>query len=139
MNASNLPTINASLNGLASIFLLLGYISIKNNKPLIHRKCMILALISSALFLTTYLTYHFMVPGPTKYQGTGIWRTVYFTVLLTHTPLATLIVPFCIMATIYAFRGNYVKHKKITRWLWPAWMYVSVTGVIIYLMLYVIK
>ena len=137
MNISFLPTINASLNALAALFLTLGYLSVKRSNLRAHRNFMVLALISSALFLTSYLTYHFLVPGPTKYQGEGIWRLVYFTILLTHTPLATIIVPFCIMAVYQAVMGNYIKHKKITRWLWPMWMYVSFTGVIIYLMLYV--
>jgi len=98
---------------------------------------MMAALIASALFLCSYITYHYLIPGAvTRYQGVGFWRVIYFMILLTHTPLATIIVPFCIMAVIHAVRGNFSAHVKITRWLLPTWMYVSVTGVLIYVMLY---
>jgi len=98
---------------------------------------MIAALAASFVFLCSYLTYHYLHPGVTRYQGEGLLRIVYFTILLTHTPLAVLIVPFCLTAVYHAIKGNFEKHTRITRWLFPVWMYVSVTGVIIYLMLYV--
>ena len=93
------------------------------------------ALIASTLFLGFYLTYHLSV-GTTRYQDEGISRIIYFTILLTHTPLAVAIVPFSLMAVYHALRGNFVSHTRITRWLFPVWLYVSVTGVLIYLMLY---
>lgn len=98
---------------------------------------MMTALAASFLFLCSYLTYHFLHQGLTRYQGEGIWRFIYFFILLTHTPLAAVIVPFCIAAVYFAFKGNFKKHTAITVWLLPVWMYVSLTGVLIYLMLYV--
>ena len=134
------PTINASLNALAGIFLFTGWRYIKQGKRNEHRICMILALISSTVFLICYVTYHALKHGVvTKYQGQGILRPIYFFILSTHTPLAVIIVPFCIAAVVFAVKGNFRSHTKITKWLYPTWMYVSVTGVIIYLMLYVFK
>lgn len=134
------PTVNASLNLLAGILLFCGWLAIKRGGKALHRKFMVAALMSSTLFLICYVTYHAMLHGVvTKYPGLGIKRFLYFTVLLTHTPLAMLIVPFIIMAVRYALRGEYAKHTRITRWLLPVWMYVSVTGVIIYVMLYIVR
>lgn len=133
-----LPTVNASLNFLAGIFLVSGYRAIKSGNRDLHTKLMICALVASTVFLASYLTYHFLTPGPNKYQGEGVMRFIYFTILLTHTPLAAIIVPFCIAAVVFAIKGNYAAHVKITKWLFPAWMYVSVTGVLIYLFLYVL-
>jgi putative membrane protein len=135
----HLPTLNATLNGLAAVFLLLGWraIKAKNKDQKTHTRCMIAALICSALFLCSYITYHILVPGVTRYQGQGVLRWTYFFILGTHTPLAMIIVPFCIMAVVHAARRNFEKHVRITRWLMPVWLYVSVTGVIIYYMLYI--
>ncbi|MCB9771812.1 MAG: DUF420 domain-containing protein [Candidatus Omnitrophica bacterium] len=134
------PTINASLNLLAGILLFCGWIAIKRGNKTVHQRFMVAALLSSTLFLICYVTYHSMLHGVvTKYPGLGIKRFFYFTVLLTHTPLAMLIIPFIIMAVRYALRGEFVKHTRITRWLLPVWMYVSVTGVIIYVMLYIVR
>jgi len=129
------PTINASLNLTAAIFLLLGYGAVRRKDIVRHRQYMVTALCASALFLVCYLTYHYL-HGSTHYQHHGILRIIYFFILLTHTPLAALIVPFIIAAVFFALKGNFTAHVKITRWLWPTWMYVSVTGVIIYIMLY---
>ena len=137
MHPPLLPTINASLNASAGIFLLLGGIAIKNKDRIKHRKMMLCAFTCSALFLCTYLYYHLSSRGISHYQGKGILRAIYFIVLGTHTPLAVLIVPFIIMAIRHALRGEFEKHKRITRWLYPTWGYVSVTGVIVYLMLYI--
>lgn len=131
------PTINASLNALAGVFLFAGWIAIKKGNRDLHKKLMIAAFSSSALFLCSYLYYHLTSQGITRYQGTGLARVSYFLVLGTHTPLAGLIVPFILMAIFYALKGEYEKHKRITRWLYPSWIYVSITGVIIYLMLYI--
>ena len=138
MDLSVFPKINASLNALAGCFLILGWLSIKRGLRVVHKKFMVCALISSTAFLASYLYYHAHV-GTTRYQGKGILRGIYFFILGTHTPLAVLIVPFAIAAVIYAVKGNYAKHTAITRWLWPTWVYVSMTGVIIYFMLYVFK
>ena len=138
MDFKFLPTLNATLNALAGIFLFLGWRAIKAGKKDVHRKMMINAFISSTLFLISYVTYHALKHGVvTHYQKQGILRVIYFTILGTHTPLAMIIVPFAIMALRYALKGNFQKHTQITRWLLPIWMYVSVTGVIIYLMLYI--
>ncbi len=137
MNPPFLPTLNASLNALAGILLFCGWIAIKQGKRELHKKFMIAAFTSSTLFLVSYLYYHFTSAGITRYKGTGLLRTAYFIVLGTHTPLATLIVPFILMALWYAYKGKFDKHVKITRWLYPTWVYVSITGVIVYLMLYI--
>ena len=137
MTTPLLPTINASLNAMAGIFLFLGWLAIKKGRQEIHKRCMISALVSSTLFLISYVTYHILIHGVTRYQGQGIVRPIYFFILLTHTPLAVIIVPFCLTAVYHAVKGNFQAHTKITRWLWPTWMYVSVTGVLIYLMLYI--
>ncbi len=134
-----LPTINASLNALAGIFLIGGFLAIKRKDVNIHKKCMLMAFASSALFLCTYVYYHATTHILTRYQGHGIKRGIYFFILGTHTPLAVLIVPFIIMAIRYALRGEFIKHTNITRWLYPTWVYVSTTGVLIYLMLYVFR
>lgn len=136
MDIAVFPTINATLNLLAGIFLCLGYKAIKNGDQTKHRKFMIAALCMSVLFLISYLTYHYL-HGSTKYTKEGFIRIVYFTILITHTPLAVLVVPFCITAVYFAIKGEFRKHVRITKWLYPVWMYVSVTGVVIYLMLYV--
>ncbi|MFA5060080.1 MAG: DUF420 domain-containing protein [Candidatus Omnitrophota bacterium] len=133
----HLPTINASLNALAGIFLFLGWRAIRKGDQAGHKKFMICALITSMVFLVSYITYHALSSGPTRYHGQGILRWIYFFILGTHTPLAALVVPCSIAAVWQAIRGNLTLHTKITKWLLPVWMYVSVTGVIIYLMLYV--
>ena len=138
MHPPLLPTINASLNASAGIFLILGGIAIKNKDRIRHRMLMLCAFTCSTLFLCAYLYYHLTSRGISHYQGRGIIRTIYFIVLGTHTPLAVVIVPFIIMAIRHALRGEYAKHTAITRWLYPTWLYVSVTGVIVYLMLYIL-
>ena len=137
MSLPLLPTINASLNGLAGIFLILGFLAIRLKNREAHKKFMMCAFVSSVLFLCAYLYYHLTSRGITHYQGRGIKRAIYFFILGTHTPLAVFIVPFIVMAIRYALRGEFTKHTKITRWLYPTWLYVSITGVLIYLMLYI--
>ena len=132
------PTLNACLNGFAGVMLLFGWRAIKANQRERHRYFMIAAVVSSVLFLCSYVTYHVLKEGVvTRYEGEGILRLVYFSILLTHTPLAVLIVPFVIRAVWLALKGEYKRHARITRWLLPVWLYVSVTGVVIYLMLYI--
>ena len=134
-----MPSINASLNGLAGIFLLLGFIAIRRKDRQQHKRMMLAAIVSSGLFLSCYLYYHSTTHLLTTYQGNRIWRSIYFFVLSTHTPLAVLILPFIFLAVKYALKGEFDKHVRITKWLYPTWMYVSVTGVLVYLMLYVFK
>lgn len=140
MNIPIFPTINAFLNLTAGIFLVCGWLAIRKKKQQLHKRFMIAAMFSSALFLVSYLSYHAMMHGVvTKYEGQGFSRILYFTILLTHTPLATLIVPFSIIAVRHGLKGQWDKHTRITRWLLPVWLYVSVTGVLIYVMLYICR
>jgi putative membrane protein len=133
-----LPTVNALLNGLSTILLTLGWMAIRTKDRARHKKFMIAAMISSTLILTIYVLNRILVGGFTRYEGQGILRPIYFTILVTHTPLAMVILPASITALWHAFHGNFVKHVKITRWLLPVWLYVSVTGVLIYVMLYIL-
>lgn len=137
MSVADLPKLNALLNATAAVLLCLGYLAIRKGRTAQHRNFMVAALCVSTAFLASYVTYHYTVQGVTRYQGEGLMRVVYFAILLTHTPLATLMTPFIMAAVWFAFRGQFDRHVKITRRLWPVWMYVSVTGVAIYLMLYV--
>ncbi|TAK97776.1 MAG: DUF420 domain-containing protein [Verrucomicrobia bacterium] len=136
MSLNDLPAFNASFNGLAAVFLSFGFYFIKHRNRAAHQKCMVAALISSALFLAGYLTYHFTVHGVTKFVNPPWFRPFYLTLLLTHTVLAVVIVPLILVTLIRALRERFDAHRKIARWTWPLWMYVSVTGVIIYLLLY---
>jgi putative membrane protein len=131
-----LPTINASLNALAAILLFLGRRAIKAGKPETHKKIMLGAFAVSAVFLACYLSYHY-THGSTKYPGTGVLKAFYFLVLVPHIILATGMVPFIIAALVCALRQRFEMHKRIVKWIWPVWMYVSVTGVLVYLMLYI--
>ena len=131
----DLPALNASLNALSTVLLVTGYVLVRQRKLIAHRNVMIAALVCSVLFLTSYLIYHAQV-GSVKFQGQGTARTVYFTVLLTHTVLAAL-VPFLAVITVWrAYRKQYARHARIARWTLPIWLYVSVTGVVVYWMLY---
>jgi len=130
-----LPVINATLNGTSGVLLLIGRSLIKNGRMAAHRAVMIAALVSSSLFLTSYLYYHYHV-GSIRFQGHGWWRPLYFTILISHTTLAIVIVPMVIITLSRALRQRYASHRAIARWTFPLWLYVSVTGVIVYLMLY---
>jgi putative membrane protein len=136
MTLRDLPTVNASLNGLAAVLLLCGWIAIKKGRRDLHRNFMIAALAASALFLGCYLYYH-AHHLTTRYQGQGIARYIYFFILGTHVPLAMVVLPASLVAVRFAMKGRFDRHVRVTRWLWPVWMYVSVTGVLVYLMLYV--
>lgn len=130
-----LPTVNASLNGTAALLLLAGFLAIKRKNVALHKKLMLAAFSCSVLFLISYLVYHSQV-GSRHFTGQGGWRTFYFALLLTHTVLAA-IVPFgAVLALRRALRNEFDQHRRLTRWVWPIWMYVSVTGVVIYWMLY---
>jgi len=136
MTIHDLPAVNASLNALATVFLTLGFIFIKRQRKEAHRNCMIAAFLTSTIFLACYLTYHFSVTAVTKFQGQGVVRPIYFFILITHIILAVVIVPMILMTMSRALKARWEHHKKIARWTWPLWMYVSVTGVVVYLMLY---
>ena len=132
-----LPTINACLNATAAVLLFLGWRFIKKGDREAHRKCMMAAVGVSSIFLACYLYYHY-THEETKFAGVGFIRTIYFLILIPHVILATAMVPFVFTALWFARKQQFEKHRKVTRILWPVWMYVSVTGVIIYLMLYVL-
>jgi len=136
MTFNDLPALNAALNGSSAVFLTVGFISIRRRNQAAHRNCMIAALCASVLFLTSYLTYHFAVHGVTRFREPEWFRPIYLALLLTHTVLAAAMVPMIIITLSRAFRQRFERHKAIARWTWPLWMYVSVTGVLIYLLLY---
>ncbi len=135
------PVINATLNGLSAVLLYIGRGFIKRRKMSAHRNMMIAAFISSVLFLTSYLYYHISLrlhggSGSVHFQGQGWARPVYFTILISHTILAVVIVPLVIITLSRGLRSRFDKHRAIARWTDPLWLYVSVTGVVIYFMLY---
>ena len=130
-----LAPLNAVLNGCATLLLAAGFMFIKRRNVRAHRACMLSAMGVSAVFLTSYLTYHYQV-GNVRFGGQGWIRPVYFAILIPHVILAGLIVPLALVTIYFALRGNFTRHRKIARWTWPLWMYVSVTGVVIYFMLY---
>ena len=130
-----LPHLNACLNATSAILLFSGWRFIKAHNVAAHRACQISALIVSLLFLTSYLTYHYN-HGTTRFQGTGLARPIYFTILTSHTILAIVIVPLVALTFFRAFRADFVRHRRIARITLPLWLYVSITGVIVYLMLY---
>jgi uncharacterized membrane protein YozB (DUF420 family) len=135
MTIAQLPALNAFLNSASAALLIVGYLLIRRRRTRAHRACMIAAFLTSTLFLMSYLTYHYY-HGATRFQGQGWMRTVYFGVLITHTILAAVIVPL-VLATLYrASRGSFIRHARLARWTLPLWLYVSVTGVVVYLMLY---
>jgi uncharacterized membrane protein YozB (DUF420 family) len=129
------PVINATLNGTSAVLLYVGHRFIKRGKMAAHRALMIAALVTSSLFLTSYLYYHAHV-GSVRFQGQGWSRPVYFAILISHTILAAVIVPLVIITLTRALRERFDKHRAIARWTYPIWLYVSVTGVVIYFMLY---
>lgn len=130
-----LPTLNALLNSSSAVLLLVGHRFIKQGETRSHRACMIAAFVTSVLFLISYLTYH-AVHGTTTFPGQGWIRPVYFTILTSHTILAAAIVPLVIITLRRGLKELYDKHRRIARWTYPLWLYVSVTGVVIYLLLY---
>ena len=130
-----LPHLNACLNASSAVLLFAGYSFIRKGKVAAHRACQISALIVSSLFLVSYLTYHYY-HGTTRFQGTGLSRPIYFTVLTSHTILAIVIVPLIAITFYRAVKMDFVRHRKIARITLPLWFYVSITGVVVYLMLY---
>jgi uncharacterized membrane protein YozB (DUF420 family) len=136
MTVQELPALNASLNGLSTFFIVLGLVFIKSERKQAHIVCMAMALVTSTLFLTSYLYYHFHVPV-TRFTHPGWPKTVYFVILFTHIPLAMVALPLVIMTVIPALRARYDRHRRLAKWTAPIWLYVSFTGVLVYLMLYV--
>ena len=135
MNVHALPAITATLNGLSALLLGTGFVFIKRKNMPAHRACMIAAFSTSVLFLICYLTYHYL-GGFTRFQNPPWFRPYYLALLLTHTVLAVVIVPLILVTLNRAMKERFELHKKIARWTWPLWMYVSVTGVAVYLILY---
>jgi uncharacterized membrane protein YozB (DUF420 family) len=142
MSVHDLPAVNASLNGLSAIFLTAGFISIRRKNISAHKCCMISAFVTSCIFLVCYLSYHTYLgvvlhQGPTRFENPAWFRPYYLVILLTHTVLAMVIVPMILITLSRALREKFDKHKRIARWTWPIWMYVSITGVVVYWLLYV--
>ena len=135
MWTSVLPTVNAILNATSGILIVTGYVMIRRKKVRQHRACMIAAGCTSLLFLTSYIVYHSQ-HGATRFAGVGAARPVYFTILISHTLLAIVIVPLVIITLRRALASRFAKHIEIARWTFPLWVYVSITGVVVYLMLY---
>jgi uncharacterized membrane protein YozB (DUF420 family) len=135
MSVSDLPALNATLNGTAALFLLAGYAFIRRRQIGAHRACMLSAFAASALFLVSYVVYHANA-GSKPFPGTGPARVAYFVILITHVVLAAAIVPMAIVTLSRALRERFDRHVRIARWTLPVWLYVSVTGVVIYVMLY---
>jgi len=142
MTLHDLPAVNATLNGLSAVFLIAGFVAIKRGKKIAHRNCMATAFFTSVVFLACYLTYHIYLAvvqhlGPTKFVNPAWFRPIYLTILFSHTLLAAAIVPLILLTLWRAKKENFEAHKQIARWTWPLWLYVSVTGVVIYWLLYV--
>ena len=135
MEIADLPALNATLNALATLFLITGYVFIRQERREAHKRCMIAALVTSALFLTSYVTYHANA-GSRPFAGQGVIRLVYFAILIPHVTLAAVVLPLALTTATRGLRSQFDRHVKIARWTLPLWLYVSVTGVVIYLMLY---
>jgi uncharacterized membrane protein YozB (DUF420 family) len=135
INYSLLPAVNATLNATSGILLAIGYVLIKQRKINAHRNCMLMAFGSSTLFLISYVVYHLHI-GSKPFPGTGPIRLIYFAILISHILLAIVILPLAIVTLTRGLRGDYARHRKIARRTFPMWMYVSITGVIVYVMLY---
>lgn len=135
MTIQDLPTLNATLNFISFIFLLLGFIQIRKGNQQYHKKYMVSALVTSALFLISYLIYHYNA-GSVPYPHHDWTRPLYFVLLIPHIILATVQTPFIVYIVYQAFKENFDKHKRLAKYVWSVWMFVSVTGVLIYLMLY---
>lgn len=132
---STWPLLNACLNGTSALLIGSGFVAIRRRRIAVHKACMLAACATSVLFLVSYLLYHHQV-GSTAFTGQGAIRVVYFTVLISHTILAVVIVPLVIMTVYRAWREQWPRHRRLARWTLPLWLYVSVTGVVIYVMLY---
>jgi uncharacterized membrane protein YozB (DUF420 family) len=142
MTIHDLPAVNASLNGISAVFLSAGFVFIRRKNKIAHRYCMIAAFVTSVVFLACYLTYHSYLAmvlhqGPTRFRNPLWFRPIYLAILISHSILAAAIVPMVLVTLYRAKMERFEVHKKIARWTWPLWMYVSVTGVLVYWLLYV--
>jgi uncharacterized membrane protein YozB (DUF420 family) len=135
VNVRDLPTLNAFLNATSAVLLVLGWTFIRGGNRDAHRRTMIAAFVCSAVFLTSYLVYHAQV-GSVRFPGAGGARTLYLGILLTHTVLAAAVAPMAVTTFVLAWTGRFEKHRRLARWTLPVWLYVSVTGVVVYVMLY---
>lgn len=132
---TDLPAVNAALNATSAVLLISGYRFIRRRQVTAHQRCMIAACVTSTLFLLSYLVYHYNI-GSMPFRGQGWVRSLYFTILISHTILAVVILPMVVVTLFRAWKADFVKHARLARWTLPVWLYVSVTGVIIYCMLY---
>jgi uncharacterized membrane protein YozB (DUF420 family) len=135
MTVHDLPAVNASLNAASGILLVIGYALIRARRIELHRKCMIAAFVMSSLFLICYVIYHAQV-GSVRFTRQGFVRPLYFTILITHVTLAALVLPLAIVTLSRGLKARYDRHRRIARWTFPIWLYVSVTGVVVYVLLY---
>ena len=135
ISTGDLPGVNATLNSLSAVLLTAGYICIRTKRVTAHKICMLSAFTASSLFLVCYVVYHVQV-GSVRFRGPGWIRPVYFAILISHTLLAATIVPLALTTLYRAWRGRFEAHRRIARWTLPVWLYVSVTGVVVYWMLY---
>jgi len=132
-----MPAINASLNALSGVLLLTAYVLIRRKKIELHKRFMIAACVTSLVFLASYVTYHFLRGGVvSRFGGEGWVRSLYFTILISHTTLAVTIVPLAILSVRYGLKMRVAQHRRVAKWTFPLWMYVSVTGVLVYFFLY---
>lgn len=136
MTVNDLPAINATLNTISAIFLITGYVFIRQGKQTKHRNCMVSAFITSTIFLICYLYYHFTVETITHFIEPQWFRPFYLILLFTHVVLAVAMLPFIFLAIWHAWKKQHEEHRKFAKWAWPVWLYVSVTGVLVYLILY---
>jgi uncharacterized membrane protein YozB (DUF420 family) len=138
MNVNDLPAVNATLNALSTLFILAGWVMIRTERKVAHALCMASALVTSVAFLACYLVYHYLKAGHvTHFTYPGWPKALYFFILGTHTPLAIIALPLLALTVIPAIRQRFDAHKRMARWTLPVWLYVSVTGVLVYFMLYV--
>jgi uncharacterized membrane protein YozB (DUF420 family) len=135
VDVTDLPALNATLNAVAAVLLVTGYVLIRRGRRAAHKRAMLGALSTSALFLVSYVMYH-LNAGSVPYQGQGLSRVVYFFILVTHVILAAAVLPLALVTAARGLGADFVRHVRIARWTFPIWLYVSVTGVVIYLMLY---
>ena len=135
MSFADLPALNATLNAISAVLLSIGWVLIRARRIRQHRACMIAAFVTSSLFLISYLVYHAKI-GSKPFPGTGILRTVYFSILIPHVTLAAVVLPMAIVTLMRGLRRDDIRHRRLARWTLPIWLFVSVTGVIVYLMLY---
>lgn len=135
MTVHDLPAVNATLNGISGVLLVIAYSLIRQRKIEQHRKVMLAAFATSALFLVFYIIYHAQV-GSVRFTRQGVVRPIYFTILITHVTLAAAVLPMAIFTLTRGLQGRYPQHRRIARWTFPIWLYVSVTGVLVYVLLY---